>query len=109
MVKKKGPKELREARQIKRRIFLLKFGVYIALVFGVVASQAIVMADDLSTALNPVELGQVAGAAIVAGALYNKLEDDRAKIGVMPKHAFRLIRNAVYHGFFWMTIMGAWW
>ena len=107
MAKQKGPKEIKEERKHKRHLFYIKFGVYIALVVGVVGSQAIEMVDDLTTILKPVELGQVIGAAIVAGAVYNKLENDRGEI--KPRNTMRLLRNAIYHGFFWMTIMGSWW
>ena len=109
MAKKKGPKEVREAKRLRRKIFLVKFGVYIALIIGIIGSQCIIMFDDLTMVLKPVEIGQVLGAVIVAGALYNKLEDDRGEISGKNKHIMRLLRNAVYHGFFWMTIMGAWW
>ncbi len=107
MAKQKGPKEIKEERIHKRHLFYIKFGVYIALIVGVVGSQAIEMVDDLTTILKPVELGQVIGASIVAGALYNKLENDRGEI--KPHNTMRLLRNAIYHGFFWMTIMGSWW
>ena len=114
MIKKpKTPRQLllerKEKKHMARKIFLVQFGVYIALVIGVVGSQAIVLAEDLTTALKPVDLAQVVGAAIVAGALYNKLEDQKGEVGKKTDHVFRLLRNAVYHGFFWMTIIGAWW
>jgi len=104
-----GARAVMEARKLKRHIFYVKFGVYIALVIGVVGSQALVMADDLTTALKPVELGQVLGSVIVAGALYNKLEDSKGSVVGKTSQVPRLLRNAVYHGFFWMTIMGSWW
>jgi hypothetical protein len=114
MGKRKTPKQIREEKTRKRKIFLVRFGVYVAMLLGVVGSQALVMADDLALALKPIELSQVAGAALIAGVLYTKLENKKGEDRVLSmegkiQNLGRLMRNAVYHGFFWMTVMGAWW
>jgi hypothetical protein len=101
-----------EERQARRRMFAVSTGVYVAMVFGVLASQAIVMSDDLSASLSTLELSQVAGGMLVAGVLYNKLENDKPKDleGKAKKgNVFRVLRAAFYHGMTWMTLLGAWW
>lgn len=101
---------LEEAKE-GRRMFAVKFGVWVALIFGVLASQAIVMSDDLSASLTTLELSQVGGSLLVAGFAYNKLENSpKDVIGKAKKgNVFRVLRTAFYHGFTWMTLMGAWW
>lgn len=107
--------ELTEAAKLKikrrenRRQSMLSFGVYLVVVAGILASQAVVMHDNLNMTLRAVELGQVAGASLVALFAYNKLEEDRALMKNTRKNTFRVMRNAFYHGFFWMTIVGVWW
>jgi hypothetical protein len=97
-----------EVSRQKRRAFAVQFGVYLALLVGVIGSQAVEMHNNLSAALKPIELSQVAGSAIVAGALYNKMEG-KGDINGKSKNVGRMLRNAIYHGFFWMTVIGAWW
>ena len=102
-----------EARAKNRRMVIVQFGSYVAMFFGVLASQALVMSDDLSATLQTLELAQVGGAVIVAAVLYNRLEDSdkpkdlegKAKKG----NVFRVLRTAFYHGLTWMTLLGAWW
>lgn len=108
MIRRRTPKQIQEERKRKRRIFLVRFGVYIALLVGVLGSQTIILSQDLSVAFKPVELGKFVGVAIMAGMLYNKMEG-KGELGGKVDNAGRLIRNALYHGFFWMTIIGAWW
>ena len=101
---------LEEAKE-GRRLFTVKFGVWIALIVGVLASQAIVMADDLSATLNTLELSQVGGSILVGSLAYNKLENSPKDIVGKAKkgNVSRVLRTAFYHGFTWMTLLGAWW
>lgn len=96
-------------RREKRQQMMLSFGVYLVVVSGILASQVVVMHDNLNMTIRAVELGQVAGAALVALFAYNKLEEDRALMKNTRKNVARVMRNAFYHGFFWMTIVGVWW
>ena len=97
-----------EQKLHRRQVFAVDIGVYIALVFGVIGSQAIEMSDNLMATFNKLELGQVLGATIIAGVVYNRMEVEGELEGKV-KHLGRLLRNAFYHGFFWMTIVGVWW
>lgn len=106
--KPKTPKELLEERRTKRRGFMVRSGVYFALAVGVLASQAVTLADDLTASFEAVELGQMFGSMFVAGALYSKLEGKGDMEG-KKKNTMRMLRNALYHGFFWMSIIGSWW
>ena len=93
-------------------MFMVTFGVYFAMLLGVLTSQAIVMHDNLNAVLEPLELGQLGGGILVAGALYNKIEqsDKNDFIGMSKKgNIFRVLRVAFYHGLTWMTMLGAWW
>lgn len=92
---------------VRKKVFM-EIGTYFCLAFGVVLSQAVVMHDDLSATLKKLEIGQMVGSLIVAGVLYNRLES-KGELKGKSKNIFRVFRNAVYHGFVWMTILGVWW
>ncbi len=100
-----------EERSAKRRLFAVQFGVYFMMVLGVIASQAIVMADDLSASFTAIELSQVGGSIFVASVLYSKMEGDRGDLAGKAKkeNVGRVLRHAFYHGLTWMTLLGAWW
>ena len=97
----------KKAREERQRLFVMGFGVYIVLVLGAIGSQVVMLHDNLMAVFNPVELGQVGGAMIVGVFLFSKLEEkeDLKK----AKDVGRVLRNAFTHGFFWMSILGAWW
>ncbi len=108
-MKRLTPKERAEAKRLRRQKFMVEFGVYVAIAVGVIGSQAINLSKEtLAATLAPIELAQVGGALIVAGAVYNKMEGAGELSGKI-KNVGRLLRMAIYHGFFWMTIIGAWW
>lgn len=98
-------KAIEEAKK-KRHAFLMSMGVYVALIVGVLGSLTVSFSEDLTAAFKPIALGQLAGAVFVAGLLYNKLEEDRGKAQITGKNAFRMLRTALYHGYFWMSVIG---
>lgn len=95
-----------EAGRLKRKRWLIRFGVYAAVVIGVLGSQAIIVRDDLTTVLTPIKLGQLLGALLVSLFVYAKTEESR----IRAKHldVGRILITAFYNGFFWMTIVGVW-
>jgi len=98
----------REAKRDAWRGFAVQFGVYIVMAIGVLGSQALKMRRDLSVDLSIITGGQIIGSFIVAGAAYNKLESE-GEFDQKKLHVFRLLRNALYHGFFWSSVIGGWW
>jgi len=102
-------KEIEDARA-RRRLFFVEFGVYAVLLLGVLASQVIVMADDLNVTFKPIEIGQVVGSMLVASMVYKKLEGSGDLKGkAQAKNFLRILLTAFNYGFTWMTIIGAWW
>lgn len=106
--KGKREEQEKEDRHKKLKSFLVGTGVYIVMVIGVIGSQIIQLSKDLTLSLQAIELSQMGGAAIVSILLYSKLEQSGDIDGKM-NNVGRLLRNALYHGFFWMSIIGVWW
>lgn len=98
-----------EASKAKHRTWAIRFGVYIMLVLGVLGSQALIIKDDLMLVFEPMKLGQLGGALLIAFFAYSKTEGDRIKaIGKKSPNVSRILMTALYNGFFWMTIVGVW-
>jgi len=87
---------------------MIKFGVYGMLVLGVLGSQALILKSDLTMVWQPLKLGQLAGALLVALFAYVKTEGDRMKIINKKTPIGRILMTAFYNGFFWMTVVGVW-
>ena len=100
-----------EATRSRRRLFAVSAGVYVAVLAGVLASQAVVMSDDLNAVLQPLELGQLAGGVIVAALSYSKIEGTAGELSGKAKkgNVGRVLVSAFSHGMMWMTMLGAWW
>lgn len=101
---------LEEARA-KRRLFIVQFGVFIANAFGVLGNQLLSMSEDIKATVEPLEIGQVAGAMIIAMLVYAKTHTSKKDLTGMAKkgNVFRVLLTAFSNGFMWMTITGAWW
>ena len=104
-----------EDKRDRRRLLAVRFGVYIVLVVGVLASQALLMSDDIRASLQPIELGQIGGAAILGIVGYNKLETsskhrEKDILGMAKKgNVGRVLRTAFAYGFTLMSVLGGWW
>lgn len=98
-----------EESKAKHRGWAIRFGVYVMLVLGVLGSQALIIKEDLTLIMNPVKLGQLAGALLIAVFAYSKTEGDRVHaVSKKNPDVFRILMTALYNGFFWMTIVGVW-
>ena len=103
-------KRERKAKRIEGiKQLTVSLGVYVALAIGVLGSQAINMSDNLYLTFEVIELGQMGGALLVAALVYNKLEAERVFAKRNRKNILRMMRHALQHGFFWMSIIGVWW
>ena len=103
-------KRERRAKRIENmKQTIVTVGVYVALTIGVLGSQVVNMSDNLYLTFEVIELGQMGGALLVAALVYNKLEAERVFAKRNRRNLFRMMRQALQHGFFWMSIIGAWW
>ena len=97
-----------QARSQRLRVWWVSVGVYFALVMGILGSQVLIIRDDLTAILQPLRAGQLGGALLVGALTYTKLEMDRRHLVGKSRNVGRVLRNAFYHGFFWMTVLGVW-
>lgn len=100
-----------EERQANRRLFAVQFGVYFVNILGVLASQAVMLANNLEATLQPLELGQVGVAMNIAALVYSKVYTSKKDVSGMAKkgNVFRVLLTAFSNGFMWQTMIGAWW
>lgn len=90
------------------RMWWVSVGVYLALLLGIISSQALIVRGDLTVVVRPIRLGQLGGAVLIATLSYTKLEMDKRHLSGKARNVGRVLRNAFYHGFFWMTLLGVW-
>lgn len=102
-------KVLEEARA-KRRKTAVSIGVYFALTFGVLVSQAITLSDDLMSSFQPFEIGQLIGGWLVSMIVYSKIEGTTGELSGKAKkgNVGRVLLTAFSHGMMWMNIVGFW-
>ena len=101
----------REVRAEKRSTIAIGVGSYFVVVAGVLASQVVSLKDDLSATFELLEMSQLLGGMLIAGAVFNRTEGQKEDLAGKAKkgNVGRSLLTAFYNGFFWMTMVGAWW